>query len=75
MVDHVTPMAMGGSDDPSNLVAACRPCNDRKAQQEARQARELQRRRVGGQSKILHRQGSASDGANQFQAAPRFTSR
>lgn len=26
-VDHVIPTALGGSDDPSNLVAACRDCN------------------------------------------------
>lgn len=26
-VDHVTPVALGGSDDPRNLVAACRDCN------------------------------------------------
>lgn len=26
-VDHVTPVALGGSDDPSNLVAACKDCN------------------------------------------------
>jgi hypothetical protein len=26
-VDHVTPVSLGGSDDPSNLVAACRDCN------------------------------------------------
>lgn len=26
-VDHVTPVALGGTDDPSNLVAACRDCN------------------------------------------------
>lgn len=26
-IDHVTPVALGGSDDPSNLVAACRECN------------------------------------------------
>lgn len=26
-VDHVTPVTLGGSDDPSNLVAACRDCN------------------------------------------------
>lgn len=26
-VDHVTPIALGGTDDPSNLVAACRDCN------------------------------------------------
>lgn len=27
VVDHVVPVALGGSDDPSNLVAACRDCN------------------------------------------------
>lgn len=26
-VDHVVPVALGGSDEPSNLVAACRDCN------------------------------------------------
>lgn len=30
-VDHVTPIALGGGDDPSNLVAACRDCNAGKA--------------------------------------------
>jgi hypothetical protein len=26
-IDHVTPVALGGSDDPGNLVAACVDCN------------------------------------------------
>lgn len=26
-VDHVVPVALGGSNDPGNLVAACRDCN------------------------------------------------
>lgn len=30
-IDHVTPVALGGTDDPSNLVAACRDCNAGKA--------------------------------------------
>lgn len=30
-VDHVVPAALGGSDDPSNLVAACDACNSGKA--------------------------------------------
>lgn len=30
-VDHVVPVALGGSDDPSNLVAACRDCNGGKS--------------------------------------------
>lgn len=29
-VDHVTPVALGGSDDPTNLVTACEPCNSGK---------------------------------------------
>jgi hypothetical protein len=30
-VDHVVPVALGGSDDPSNLVTACVDCNAGKA--------------------------------------------
>lgn len=30
-VDHVVPKSLGGGDDPSNLVAACRDCNSGKA--------------------------------------------
>lgn len=30
-VDHVIPTALGGNDDPGNLVAACRDCNFGKA--------------------------------------------
>lgn len=26
-VDHVTPVALGGGDDPNNLVASCKDCN------------------------------------------------
>jgi hypothetical protein len=26
-IDHVVPVALGGSDDPCNLVAACKDCN------------------------------------------------
>lgn len=29
-VDHVIPISRGGTDLPSNLVVACRPCNLRK---------------------------------------------
>lgn len=30
-VDHVTPVALGGTDKPDNLVAACKDCNAGKA--------------------------------------------
>jgi hypothetical protein len=30
-VDHVMPTALGGSDDPTNLVAACKDCNSGKS--------------------------------------------
>lgn len=30
-VDHVVPKALGGGDEPGNLVTACRPCNSGKA--------------------------------------------
>jgi hypothetical protein len=30
-VDHVTPVALGGSDDPTNLVTACADCNGGKS--------------------------------------------
>lgn len=30
-VDHVTPVALGGTDDPSNLVTACADCNGGKS--------------------------------------------
>jgi 5-methylcytosine-specific restriction endonuclease McrA len=36
VVDHVVGVLFGGTDDPSNLVASCEPCNNKKAQQEAR---------------------------------------
>lgn len=29
-IDHVLPVALGGNDDPTNLVAACAPCNSGK---------------------------------------------
>lgn len=30
-VDHVVPVSKGGSTTPDNLVAACEPCNRKKA--------------------------------------------
>ena len=30
LVDHLTPVSQGGTSNPDNLAAACKPCNDRK---------------------------------------------
>ncbi|MDF9718121.1 HNH endonuclease [Nocardioides sp. ChNu-99] len=30
-IDHVVPVALGGDDDPGNLVTACEPCNSGKS--------------------------------------------
>ena len=30
-VDHVTPVALGGTDDPTNLATCCEPCNSGKS--------------------------------------------
>lgn len=30
-VDHVKPRSQGGSNDPSNLVSSCKPCNEGKS--------------------------------------------
>ncbi|MFI1485696.1 HNH endonuclease [Streptomyces sp. NPDC020747] len=30
-VDHVTPVALGGTDEPSNLATSCEPCNSGKS--------------------------------------------
>ena len=45
-VDHIVNVASGGTDDPENLRAACRPCNRAKAQAEAAAARRV--RSAGG---------------------------
>lgn len=39
VVDHVVALAHGGTDTASNLVAACRKCNDDKAKHEALESR------------------------------------
>jgi len=28
--DHIIPISRGGTDEPTNLVPACRPCNSKK---------------------------------------------
>lgn len=34
-VDHITPKAKGGTDDPANLQAICKPCHDAKTIEDA----------------------------------------
>jgi 5-methylcytosine-specific restriction enzyme A len=38
-VDHITPKALGGTDELGNLQALCRPCHREKTAQEATQGR------------------------------------
>lgn len=40
-VDHIKPKALGGSDDPDNLCAACRDCNLGKSSTDARSPDEV----------------------------------
>lgn len=30
-VDHIVPVALGGGDDPENLICVCAPCNRSKS--------------------------------------------
>lgn len=49
--DHVVPRALGGSDKPENLVAACTSCNCRRGA-ELGASRSPQERRGGGGRKV-----------------------
>jgi 5-methylcytosine-specific restriction protein A len=39
-VDHITPVAEGGTDADSNLQAICKACHDLKTQAEAKRAQQ-----------------------------------
>jgi 5-methylcytosine-specific restriction protein A len=39
IVDHITPLAQGGSNERSNLQGLCIPCHDAKSKAEARAGR------------------------------------
>lgn len=43
-VDHITPVAFGGSHHPSNLQPLCTPCHAKKSQEDAQEGR----KRAGG---------------------------
>jgi len=38
VIDHIKPLAEGGSNDDSNLMGLCHPCHDAKTQAEAARA-------------------------------------
>ena len=38
-LDHIVPHSRGGGDDPANLCAACKPCNQRKGDRTPDEAR------------------------------------
>jgi len=39
MVDHIIPRSQGGTDDPENLKAMCKPCHSRKTVKDGRWGR------------------------------------
>lgn len=39
VIDHIIGLTFGGTDDESNLVACCRPCNEKKRQREVKARR------------------------------------
>jgi hypothetical protein len=43
--DHIVPFDAGGSDDESNLVGACKPCNSKRGTQYVNQKRAIQQQR------------------------------
>lgn len=46
-LDHVKPVSAGGTNRPDNLVLACRPCNEKKANRAADKfVRQLARNRT-----------------------------
>lgn len=46
--DHVVPLALGGGNDPSNLVPACWACNASKGQKTVEEYRLIVERRIAG---------------------------
>ena len=45
-VDHIIPKSRGGSDDPDNLIAACRSCNRRKKDRTPNEFRNIIRSKI-----------------------------
>ncbi len=43
-LDHVVAVTAGGTDDDSNLVAACKPCNERRRREQALAGRPQRKR-------------------------------
>ena len=40
-VEHVTPLCLGGTNEPSNIALACEPCNKERGKEAWSQKREL----------------------------------
>ena len=55
IVDHVVPKSEGGTDNPSNLQAICKPCHDAKTLEEARRGKGR-----GGRLPGANRQGTGA---------------
>ena len=65
-LDHVIPLAQGGANDPSNLVASCRNCNMKKSDKTPEQAGMewpvINGKRVGNKN-LLHEEQKSVRGA------------
>lgn len=70
-IDHVVPVALGGTNEPSNLVAACVDCNGGKsssspdaplvddvARDALRWSKAMEAAHIGGRASLLARQGA-----------------
>ena len=75
-IDHVLPRSRGGSNDPMNLVPACRPCNERKADKTPEEAgmRMLFPARIPKWDERLVMSFTARDGTTPEAWAPYITS-
>src|SRR5271166_7116703 len=40
-VEHITPLCLGGTDDPTNIALACQPCNHERGRQSWFQKQEI----------------------------------
>lgn len=67
-IDHIVPVASGGSDDESNLRISCKPCNQRKWKHSEAHFKEL----MGVKTFYYERRRKKPDIKAELQPAPTF---